>query len=33
VLAKGLAGVSEPLDVLAFVKAQMYEPRYVDYVN
>jgi len=31
--AKGLAGVSEPLDVLAFVKAQMYEPRYVDYVN
>jgi malate dehydrogenase (oxaloacetate-decarboxylating)(NADP+) len=31
--AKGLAGVPEPPDVLAFVKAHMYEPRYQDYVN
>jgi malate dehydrogenase (oxaloacetate-decarboxylating)(NADP+) len=31
--SKRLAGVPEPLDVLAFVKAQMYEPRYVDYVS
>jgi len=31
--AKGLAGMPAPPDVLAFVKAHMYEPRYVDYVN
>jgi malate dehydrogenase (oxaloacetate-decarboxylating)(NADP+) len=31
--AKGLAGVPEPPDLIAFVKAQMYEPHYVNYVN
>jgi malate dehydrogenase (oxaloacetate-decarboxylating)(NADP+) len=31
--AKGLAGVPEPPDLIAFVKAQMYEPHYVSYVN
>ena len=31
--ARGLAGVPEPPDVLAFVKARMYEPRYADYVR
>jgi malate dehydrogenase (oxaloacetate-decarboxylating)(NADP+) len=31
--AKGLAGVAEPPDVLAFVKAHMYEPRYLDFMN
>jgi malate dehydrogenase (oxaloacetate-decarboxylating)(NADP+) len=29
---KQLAGVPEPPDVLAFVRAQMYEPRYVNYI-
>ena len=31
--ARGLAGVPEPSDVLAFVKSHMYEPRYIDYVS
>ena len=31
--AKGLAGVPEPGDALAFVRARMYEPRYADYVG
>jgi malate dehydrogenase (oxaloacetate-decarboxylating)(NADP+) len=31
--AKGLAGVPEPPDLIAFVKAQMYEPHYANYVN
>ena len=29
---KGFAGVAEPPDVLAFVRAQMYEPQYASYV-
>ena len=28
--AEGLAGVPEPSDLLAFVRSQMYEPRYAD---
>jgi len=31
--AKGFAGVPEPSDVLAFVRSQMYEPRYSNYVG
>ena len=31
--AGGLAGVPEPADVLVFVRSQMYEPRYADYVG
>jgi len=30
---RGLAGVSRPPDLLAFVRAQMYEPSYVDYTQ
>ena len=30
---RGLAGVPQPADLLEFVRSQMYEPRYVDYVN
>lgn len=30
---RGLAGVPEPADLLGFVRSQMYEPRYVDYVT
>ena len=30
--ADGLAGVPEPSDVLAFVRSQMYEPHYRNYV-
>ena len=30
--ARGLANAPRPADLLAFVKSQMYEPRYMDYV-
>ena len=31
--SRGLAGVPRPADLLAHVKAQMYEPRYVAYAE
>jgi malate dehydrogenase (oxaloacetate-decarboxylating)(NADP+) len=31
--AQGFAAVPRPEDLLAFVKEQMYEPRYTDYVS